>query len=137
MPFLFGYLSWQSDADAMSTTEADQAQNMPQARSFAAVASLFGAVATSSCCMLPLLLFALGAGGAWIGPLVRLAPYQPYFIAATVACLGYGYWLVYRSSNIACADGESCARPAPNRLVKLGLILATVLVIAAIGFDFF
>jgi mercuric ion transport protein len=74
--------------------------------------------------------------GAWIGNLTRLAPYQPYFIAATIAFLGYGYWLVYRASKTACSEDEACARPIPNRLVKAGLVLATVLVAAALGFDF-
>jgi mercuric ion transport protein len=64
-----------------------------------------------------------------------LAPYQPYFIAATLACLGYGYWLVYRRQKIACAEGEVCARPLLNYLVKTGLVLATVLVPGAIGLD--
>jgi mercuric ion transport protein len=50
--------------------------------------------------------------------------------------LGYGYWLVYRSHQRACNDGELCARPLPNRLVLYGLILATVLIIAAVGFNF-
>jgi mercuric ion binding protein len=58
---------------------------------------------------LPLALFGLGVSGAWIGNFTRLAPYQPYFIAATLAVLGYGYWLVYRSSTRACADGEARA----------------------------
>ncbi len=97
---------------------------------------LLGAVATSSCCILPLVLFSLGVSGAWIGNLTQLAPYQPYFIAATLPLLGYGYWLVHRSSKLACADGAACARPLPNRLVKAGLIVATVLVVAALGFDF-
>jgi len=66
----------------------------------------------------------------------RLAPYQPYFIAVTIACLGYGYWLTYRSSKVVCADGEACERPLPNWLVQFGLIAATVLVAAAIGFNF-
>jgi len=39
--------------------------------------------------------------------------------SAALAFLGYGYWLVYRSAH-ACADGEACARPLPNRLVKTG-----------------
>lgn len=95
-----------------------------------------GALAASSCCIMPLALFGLGVSGAWIGNLTRLAPYQPYFIAATAACLGAGYWLVYRSRKIACADGEACARPLPNRTVKAGLILATVLVVGALAFDF-
>jgi mercuric ion transport protein len=85
---------------------------------------------------LPLVLFSLGVSGAWIGNFTQLAPYQPYFIAATICFLGYGYWLVYRSSKLACSDGEACARPLTNRLVKTGLILATILVVAALGFDF-
>src|SRR5712691_12867977 len=101
-----------------------------------AAGGLLGALAASSCCILPLTLFGLGVSGAWIGNFTRLAPYQPCFIAATLAFLGYGYWLVYRSSRLACADGEICARPLPNRLVKSGLILATILVVAALGFDF-
>jgi mercuric ion transport protein len=95
------------------------------------------ALAASSCCILPLVLFGIGVGGAWIGNFTQLAPYQPYFIAATIACLGYGYWLVYRPSKIACAADEVCARPIPNRLIKLGLILATALVFAAISFNVF
>jgi mercuric ion transport protein len=101
-----------------------------------AAGSLIGAVATSSCCILPLVLFGLGVSGAWIGNLTRLAPYQPYFIAATLVCIGGGCWLLYRSSNTACIDGEACARPLPRRLMKIVLIAATALVIAALGFDF-
>ena len=85
---------------------------------------------------LTLVLFGLGVSGAWIGNFTRLAPYQPCFIAATIAFLGCGYWLAYRSPKLACADGEACARPLANRLVKAGLIVATILVVAALGFDF-
>jgi mercuric ion transport protein len=101
-----------------------------------AAGGLLGALAASSCCILPLVLFGLGVSGAWIGNLTRLAPYQPCIIAATLTLLGYGYWLVYRSSKLACADSEACARPLPNRLVKVWLILATILIAAALGFDF-
>jgi mercuric ion transport protein len=97
---------------------------------------VLGAPAASSCCILPLVLFGLGVSGAWISNLTRLAPYQPYFIAATAAFLGGGYWLWYGSRKIACADGEVCARPLPNRMVTMGLILATVLVIGALALDF-
>ena len=96
---------------------------------------VLGALAASSCCIVPLALFGLGVSGAWIGKLTQLAPYQPYFIAATAACLGAGYWLRYRSRKIVCADGDVCARPLPNRVVTIGLILATVLVIGALALD--
>jgi mercuric ion transport protein len=84
---------------------------------------------------LPLVLFSLGVSGAWISHFTRLAPYQPYFVLATIALLAGGYWLAYRSRRLDCTDGAVCARPLPNRLVKAGLIAATVLVLAALGLE--
>jgi mercuric ion transport protein len=120
----------------MTMNQADQIDDNRLRQGLIAAGGLLGALAASSCCILPLALFGLGISGAWIGNFSRLAPYQPYFLAATLVFLGYGYWLVYRSSTRDCADGEACARPLPNRIVKASLILATVLVVAALGLDF-
>jgi mercuric ion transport protein len=120
----------------MTINQKDQIADVRRPEWLMAAGGLIGALAASSCCILPLVLFSLGVSGAWIGNFTRLAPYQPSFIAATICLLGYGYWLVYRSSRRACADGEACARPPPNRLVKTGLILSTILVVAALAFDF-
>jgi mercuric ion transport protein len=120
----------------MTINQDHQITDMRRQQTLVAAGGLLGALAASSCCILPLTLFGLGVSGAWIGNFTRLAPYQPWFIAATMALLGYGYWLVYRSSRLACADGEACASPLPNRIVRVGLILATILVIVALGFDF-
>jgi mercuric ion transport protein len=119
----------------MTINQEDRIAEVRRQERLMAAGGLLGALAASSCCILPLVLFSLGVSGAWIGNFTQLAPYQPYFIAATICFLGYGYWLVYRSSKLACADGEACTRPLPNRLVKAGLILATILVVAALGFD--
>ena len=120
----------------MTINQDTRTANMQSKQRLMAAGGLVGALAASSCCILPLVLFSLGVSGAWIGNFTRLAPYQPYFLAVTIGCLGYGYWLVYRSSKLACADGDACARPLPSRLVKTGLILASVLAVAALGFDF-
>jgi mercuric ion transport protein len=120
----------------MAINQENQIAGLQRRQRLMAAGGLLGALAASSCCILPLILFGLGVSGAWIGNFTRLAPYQPYFIAATIGFLGYGYWLVYRSSQVACADGEACARPLPNLLTKAGLVLATILVVAALGFDF-
>lgn len=99
-----------------------------------AAGGIVGALAASSCCILPLVLFSLGISGAWIANLTALAPYKPYFAAGTLALLGYGYYLVYVKPKQACAGG-SCARPLPNRLVKSSLWIATMLIVAALAFD--
>jgi mercuric ion transport protein len=120
----------------MMVNQADPVATNRRWQRLMAAGGLFGALAASSCCILPLALFTLGVSGAWIGNFTRLAAYQPYFLAATLACLGCGYWLVYRSSMCACADGEACAHALPNRIIKTSLILATILVVAALGLDF-
>jgi mercuric ion transport protein len=127
--------STNSCCEPARTTDAPDDAAIGRMQKLVAAGGILGAVAASSCCIAPLVLFSLGISGAWIGNLTALAPYQPYFIAATLACLGYGYWLVYRRQNIACAEGEVCARPLPNQLVKTVLVLATVLVAGAIGLD--
>src|SRR2546421_8697309 len=120
----------------MKINQVDHIPDSRRRQGLMAAGGLLGALVASSCCLLPLVLFGLGVSGAWIGNFTRLAPYQPCFIAATIVFLGCGYWLVYRSSKLACADGEACGQPLPNRLVKAGLIVATILVVAALGFDF-
>src|SRR5947208_1087374 len=120
---------------AMTINREHRGAGMQRGQRLMAASGLLAALAASSCCVLPLVLFSLGVSGAWIGNFTQLAPYQHWFIVATIAFLGIGYWLVYRSSKLACADGEACARPLPNRFVKAGLVIATVLVIAALGVD--
>src|SRR6267154_2872967 len=125
-----------SDAAARPAIRSQDDAGMQRRQKLMAAGGILGALAASSCCILPLVLFSVGVSGAWIGNFTQLAPYQPYFIAATIGFLGTGYWLVYRSSKLACADGDACARPLPNRLVKTGLILASLLAVAALGFNF-
>ncbi len=97
------------------------------------LAAAFGAV---SCCILPLVLFSVGVSGAWIGNLTALSPYQPYFIAAAVAFLAVGFWSAYRRPRTQCADGSFCAVPRSGRLVKGALWLSSLLVVAAVAFNY-
>jgi mercuric ion transport protein len=119
----------------MTIKDEDIEARMLHGQKFMAAGGVLGALAASSCCVVPLVLFSLGVSGAWISNFTRLAPYQPGFIAATFVFLGCGYWLVYRSKTRACAEGEACAQPLPNGIVRASLILATILVAAALGLD--
>jgi len=126
--------------DATLGTEANEQEAVRSGggrrQGLAAAGGVFGALAASSCCIVPLVLFSLGIGGAWIGNLTALAPYQPIFIAITLGFLGYGFYAVYWKPKKACADGAACARPLPSHVVKTALWAATLLVAAAIAFPY-
>lgn len=97
------------------------------------VVGITAAIGASACCILPLVLFALGISGAWIGNLVALEPYKPYFIAAAILFLGFGFYKVYSKPKAeACEEGTFCARPDSNRINKISLWLAAILVGLAI-----
>ncbi|SLN54719.1 MerT mercuric transport protein [Pseudoruegeria aquimaris] len=119
-----------TDTVEHSASEARPADDGKSAR-LAAAGGILGAIAASTCCIIPLILFSLGVSGAWVGNLTALEPYKPIFITVTLGFLGYGYWMVYRKPK-ACAEGEACARPLPNRLVKTALWASTVLVLIAL-----
>ncbi|WGS20264.1 MULTISPECIES: mercuric transporter MerT family protein [unclassified Bradyrhizobium] len=125
-------------ADVATVPENSQASARSEARRQRLIAAggILGALAASSCCIVPLILFSLGIGGAWIGNLTALAPYKPLFVAATAGFLGYGFYLVYWKPRQPCSEGAVCARPIPNRLVRFALWIATVLVAAAFSFDY-
>jgi mercuric ion transport protein len=108
----------------------------PTTLALAAAGGLLGAVAASSCCIAPLVLFSLGIGGAWLGNLTALAPYQPIFVVVTLGCLATGFWMVYRKPSAASANGSHCAPPVSRRIVKIALWSATVLIAAAMAFPY-
>lgn len=100
------------------------------ATKYAAIGGVIGAIAASTCCILPLAFFSLGISGAWIGQLTALAPYQPFILVLTAGSLGYGYWTVYRARKNC--SGDACARPLPGRLVMGALLGSTALVVLAL-----
>ncbi len=119
------------ELEVISKTGEQSSQHM------VAVGGILGALAASSCCILPLALTVAGVSGAWMSNLRALATYQPIFIAVTVALLGYGFYLVYWKPKRACADGASCARPVvSNTIVQAVLWLAVFIVLLAITFTY-
>ena len=124
-----------NEITSAATIEPASGNDSSKAKLIAA-GGILGAFAASTCCIIPLVLFSLGISGAWIGQLTALSAYQPIFIAITVGFLGYGYWLVHRKPKIACAEGEACARPLPNVIVKSGLWFATALILLAFAWPY-
>ena len=102
-------------------------------KSLFTVVGIAAAIGAAACCILPLVLFAFGISGAWIGNLVALEPYKPYFIAAAILFLGFGFYKVYsKPKSEACEEGTFCARPSSDLINKVSLWLATILVVLAI-----
>src|SRR5690348_12513012 len=97
------------------------------------IGGIIAGLAAASCCVVPFALFLAGISGAWIGDLTALEPYQPYFAGFAVACIGIGFYRVYRKPVAACMDAPYCARPASGRIAKTGLWTAFAIVVIAVA----
>lgn len=77
------------------------------------VAGILAAIGASVCCVGPLLLLALGIGGAWIGNLTALEPYRPIFLGLTLLFLGLAFHELSLRPR-ACLPGTPCAAPGQS-----------------------
>ena len=100
------------------------------------IAGIATALGAASCCVIPFLLFALGVSGAWIANLTALEPYQPVFAALTLGFIGWGAWRLRRKAKIACAEGGYCASERSDRIARIGLWMAAVLIVIALAFPY-
>jgi mercuric ion transport protein len=98
--------------------------------------SLLGALAMTSCCILPLVLVSFGVGGVWIAQLTALYAYKWYTFAIAAGFIGYGFWKLHRAEAGECRDGSVCARPVNRRVMKASLWLATVVTAIAVIFPY-
>jgi mercuric ion transport protein len=99
------------------------------------VGGIVAALGAASCCVIPFLLFTLGVSGAWLGNLTILEPYQPIFAAMALGFIGFGAWRLRRRAQIACSDGY-CGTPKADRIAKIALWAAGILVIVAVIFPY-
>ena len=96
-----------------------------------ATGGLLGAIAASTCCVLPVILFALGISGAWISNLASLAVYKPFFIVLSLVFVGTGFWMVYFKPKVSIPNVQSasCYRPFSEKTIKIMLWFSVIIIL--------
>lgn len=100
------------------------------------VASILAAIGASACCIGPLVLLALGIGGAWVGRLTALTPYSPIFTALTLVFLGLAFRQLYLGPR-TCVPGAVCADERVVKRQRLLFWLVAVLLVVLLAFPLF
>lgn len=99
----------------------------------ALLAGGLAALFASACCLGPLALIMMGISGAWISYLTALEPYQPLFMAASLAALILAARSIWRPAAV-CAPGQVCAIPHLNRAYKVFFCVVVLLLATALAF---
>lgn len=94
-------------------------------------ASLSAAVGASICCLGPLVLLALGIGGAWAGALMAMEPLRPVFVVLALTALGWAFYQVYRP--VDCNAGATCFNPRQRWRHRAMAWVAAVVILALLA----
>lgn len=108
---------------------------MMKGRGWYATGGLIGALLATTCCIAPFVLLLLGISGAWISHLTALAPYQPLILITSLGFLAAGFWKVYGKPKVSCEESLSCGTAQSDKVIKVALWLATLLIVTAMGVE--
>ena len=98
--------------------------------------AVIGAIAASACCLGPLLLVALGVGGAWASRLRAVEPFRPLFLALSITLLAFAFYRAYARAGTSCGADGSCEPPRTRRISRAVLWVVAVLVVGLLAFPY-
>jgi mercuric ion transport protein len=94
-----------------------------------------GALISSSCCAVPLVLAGLGAGGSVFTGLELLADYRLYVMSTAAALLVACWVMFFRRRMVVCNTDGSCVSEAPGRRTAVLLSIGTAFVALSLVWD--
>lgn len=96
------------------------------------LAGMLAAIGASACCVIPLILLALGIGGSWLSSLSVLEPYRPLFIGATLLLLTIAFHRIYLTPR-ACDPNSRCPRPNARTSQRVAFWIVSTLALCLIA----
>ncbi|MBP9109232.1 MAG: cation transporter [Pyrinomonadaceae bacterium] len=96
--------------------------------------AVFAAVASSLCCILPVVAIVFGLGAFGVASVFETL--RPYFLILAVSALAFSFYRIYFRRE-QCADREACSTKPVGRFNQIVLWLAAVAVIAIAAFPYY
>jgi mercuric ion transport protein len=100
-----------------------------------AYTGLFAAIASSACCIPPVIALIAGVGGS-ASALSWMEPFRPYLIGLAVVAIGYAWYNYYRLKNTDDCDCEIDEKPKWFQ-TKGFLVGITIFAIVSIAFPYY
>lgn len=110
--------------------------NTPGGAGAPITAGVLSAIGASACCAGPLVLVALGLGGAWVSGLRALEPLFPVFVFVALGAFGFAFWRLYVAPR-RCTPDIVCASPRVLRRQRVTFWITLVAAKALILFPFY
>jgi len=101
----------------------------------ALLGAALAALASSACCLGPLVLLMLGISGSWISNLAALERYRPIFVGIATLALFFAYRRIFHPIPV-CGPNEVCSKPRIRTAHKLAFVIVAALAVIAVAFPY-
>lgn len=101
--------------------------NETKASVLGSIFASLGAILASSCCIIPIVFFNLGIGGAWLANLAVLQSYRVHFISVAALLFVVGVFFYSRSFK---RNTEACPLDRRKNLWAMATLTVSVILIA-------
>lgn len=127
-----------SDTAQNATLASGKSESVTKPASSGAslIGSVIAGLAASACCLGPLVLVALGLGGAGAALVSFFTPLRPVFIGLALLFLGLAAYRLFFAPKV-CAPGTACADPKALRIQRLLFFGIAIVVAALIAFPWY
>lgn len=98
--------------------------------------ALGASLLASLCCIGPLIIVSLGAGGVWASYAFIFEPYRPYLIALVAVLFGYAYYKLYINPP-PCGIEAGCISPRMFFIQRVIFWIILAISIALITFPYY
>ncbi len=88
--------------------------------------AVFAAIASSLCCVLPLIAVVFGLGA--FGAASAFETLRPYLLVLAFAALAFSFYQIYFRRGY-CAEGQSCAKKPVNKINQLFLWIGAMVIL--------
>ena len=118
------------------TTQNDALHKRQGLISGVALFTGIGAIIASSCCVIPLLLAAIGASAGVFTAFQMLAEYKNTILVLSGTCLLGGWFIWFRNRHVPdCCSANDCPSPSQRKTTLTLLLVSTLVVLIALGWE--
>ncbi len=118
------------------TTEPNEVTSAPKLLSGLAAFAGLGAILASSCCVLPLLLAAVGASAGVFGAFQTLTEWRiPLLSVAGVSILG-GWFTWWKKRNVDCSSMVSCSTSTTTNTSVTLLSISSLIIVLGLSWEY-
>ena len=119
-----------------TNSEANEQTSAPKVLGGLAAFAGIGAILASSCCVIPLVLAAVGASAGIFGAFQTLAEWRMPLLSVAVLSIIGGWFIWWKKRNVICSSVVSCSTSTRSNTSVTLLSISSLIIVLGLSWEY-